>query len=594
MTVEDVLADWNLIYSTCYRPSPLPPLSSAASSYLTRAADKDLQELEHEVAIWKGKSNVMGAVVGGEELTAFCKEIQCNFIDMSFPPYPSTLTGPQSTASSPTGVVTSSRRASHFLPSSAGGSSRFSCLFGPFPPTRVSLQQGALGDCWLVSALTALSERPRLIENAFPSLHNPGGHDYGEEGKGDLCECSIIDDGYVSCLLYLQGIPCLITLDTYLPCYPLSGPLYCKSPCGSTWAPMVEKAFAKAAGGYMNLVGGYAYEGMMDVTGCPTYYYSLGDYEVKEGIRDGWFWKDIMVGAMERRWLMTCTTRGESKNGEEKEGEGDYMEDGSFNGLVSGHAYTILWCGSILGHSLLHIRNPWGGFEWRGDWSKGSLLWTKEAKEEVRRLCGEEGGEEGSFWMSVGDWVRRFESVSICMVTDSRNTAWNCVRKKIVFRRDDDSDEGIGVGADKIIAPKAGKNVGWTEGERDPSSSKGASGLASQYPLRCPVYRLAVSSKTDCVITIHNRDVRLQEGGVGEGDYPPVGVSLIKQTKDSKVGGGGFGGGLGLVGMGAGGYQLVGCKGIRKERQVQTEMMEVRGSDSWSEATAKALYRLLA
>ena len=59
LTLEDNLGEWNLAYSTSYRPSPLPPLSSAASLYLTRAADKDLQSVNQEVALWKSKSGML-------------------------------------------------------------------------------------------------------------------------------------------------------------------------------------------------------------------------------------------------------------------------------------------------------------------------------------------------------------------------------------------------------------------------------------------------------------------------------------------------------------------------------------------------------
>jgi len=29
-------------------------------------------------------------------------------------------------------------------------------------------------------------------------------------------------------------------------------------------------------------------------------------------------------------------------------------------------------------HKLVKLRNPWGGGEWKGDWSDESYLWTKE------------------------------------------------------------------------------------------------------------------------------------------------------------------------------------------------------------------------
>jgi calpain-15 len=33
---------------------------------------------------------------------------------------------------------------------------------------------------------------------------------------------------------------------------------------------------------------------------------------------------------------------------------------------------------------LLNLRNPWGNFEWDGNWSDSSPLWTEEIKQIVK------------------------------------------------------------------------------------------------------------------------------------------------------------------------------------------------------------------
>jgi hypothetical protein len=82
-------------------------------------------------------------------------------------------------------------------------------------------------------------------------------------------------------------------------------------------------------------------------------------------------------------------------------------------GLVSGHAYSVIQVKEGLGQKLLNIRNPWGEFEWDGPWSDNSPYWTEEMIEEFRPNFD---ANDGAFWMSLEDFVAKFEEVSICKV----------------------------------------------------------------------------------------------------------------------------------------------------------------------------------
>jgi hypothetical protein len=45
----------------------------------------------------------------------------------------------------------------------------------------------------------------------------------------------------------------------------------------------------------------------------------------------------------------------------------------------------------------LNIRNPWGSFEWQGDWSDGDKKkWNPEAIEVIKPVFG----DDGTFWMA--------------------------------------------------------------------------------------------------------------------------------------------------------------------------------------------------
>jgi len=75
----------------------------------------------------------------------------------------------------------------------------------------------------------------------------------------------------------------------------------------------------------------------------------------------------------------------------------------SDNGLVAGHAYSILDVKEVNGHQLIQCRNPWGQGEWNGMWSDDNNFgeWTEEMCEAV----GKTFGDDGKFWMSIEDFV---------------------------------------------------------------------------------------------------------------------------------------------------------------------------------------------
>ena len=79
------------------------------------------------------------------------------------------------------------------------------------------------------------------------------------------------------------------------------------------------------------------------------------------------------------------------------------------------------------GNQLLNIRNPWGAFEWGGDWSDISPLWTKEMKALIKPVLDK---NDGTFWMVYQDFVTHFKSVNVCKVKN-----WDDVRIKGKFIR---------------------------------------------------------------------------------------------------------------------------------------------------------------
>jgi len=89
------------------------------------------------------------------------------------------------------------------------------------------------------------------------------------------------------------------------------------------------------------------------------------------------------------------------------------------DGLVAGHAYAVLQCRELYGIRLMQLRNPWGRFEWTGDWSDASALWDTHLEIQAalwrERAAHRPGGsDEGSFWMSFKDFYSLFDQLDVC------------------------------------------------------------------------------------------------------------------------------------------------------------------------------------
>jgi calpain-15 len=131
---------------------------------------------------------------------------------------------------------------------------------------------------------------------------------------------------------------------------------------------LLEKAYAKLHGNYFTLRGGFANEGMIDLTGCPTECFDFEEDEVQDMIKSGELFQKIKEHD-DLGYLISASTPGEDV----------WTETGgpeATGGLVPGHAYSVIEVKEVYGHQLLQLRNPWGSFEWDGDWGDNSDLWT--------------------------------------------------------------------------------------------------------------------------------------------------------------------------------------------------------------------------
>jgi hypothetical protein len=203
-----------------------------------------------------------------------------------------------------------------------------------------------------------------------------------------------------------------------------------------TWLPLLEKAYAKAHGDYQAIEGGFAGEGVEDLTGGIATYIASEDVLDKDKL-----WAELLQ--VNDKFLFGCGSRQGRDN--------DPADD---EGFVRGHAYTVLAAKEIdkpkniieeeerqaikAGRKytekkrtekirLLKLRNPWGRQEWNGAWSDGSKEWTAEVMKELKHTFG----DDGIFWISYPDFLRFYPEIDRIRLIGSEWTVtqqWTAVK----------------------------------------------------------------------------------------------------------------------------------------------------------------------
>ncbi|KAI0470722.1 hypothetical protein GGR56DRAFT_678606 [Xylariaceae sp. FL0804] len=268
-------------------------------------------------------------------------------------------------------------------------------------PTANDVRQGRDGDCWLLAALCTLSNKRGLIERVCVARDEAVGvYGFVFHRDGEWIS-EIIDDklfltkpdfeeSFLERMLW-EDRERINSEEQYRRTYQSgSGALYfaqCEE-ANETWLPLLEKAYAKAHGDYAAIEGGFTGEGIEDLTGGVTTELYTTDILDKEH-----FWAHELMRVNDE-FLFGCST------GMWGGGWGDRK------GIVERHAYSVMKAVEMDGRRLVLLKNPWGKGEWKGAWSDGSKEWTVEWLTKL----GHRFGDDGSFWISYDDLLRRYQA----------------------------------------------------------------------------------------------------------------------------------------------------------------------------------------
>jgi len=240
--------------------------------------------------------------------------------------------------------------------------------------------QGALGNCWFLSALSVLAQEGiKKIESLFV--------------------CAQPKLGFYGLRFFKDNEWRVVFVDDRLPVKGGKPAFGGGQDPREFWVALLEKAYAKLHGSYGAIESGSIVDGLVDLTG-------EAGHTVKQLEPTKQFWNRLLLNQKEG-FLMGCSSTHPSAGAESE----------TAMGILLNHAYGILVVKEVDGHKLLRIRNPWGRREWKGRWSDGAKEWNAK----YRRAFNQVDADDGTFHICFEDFCRHFNSLYLVRVLTTRS-----------------------------------------------------------------------------------------------------------------------------------------------------------------------------
>ncbi|WKY17158.1 hypothetical protein Q1695_001628 [Nippostrongylus brasiliensis] len=279
--------------------------------------------------------------------------------------------------------------------------------------------QGILGNCWFVSACSALTHNQHLLNRVIPDAES-------QEWSPKRHYAGIFRFRFWRFGRWVE-----VVIDDLLPTR--EGKLLfarSKTP-NEFWSALLEKAFAKLYGCYENLVGGHLSDALQDVSGGVAETINIARFlrsdaadtpqllfnNLKEA-----FDNDALIVAAIAVVLFAAKTK-------------DEIEQTLDCGLVKGHAYAVTAVRyveldarsggfrSAFGFhdriQMIRLQNPWGEKEWNGPWSDDSKEW-EQVTDSQKHSLGITVDEDGEFWMPWTSFIEFFTDISVCQMFNTK------------------------------------------------------------------------------------------------------------------------------------------------------------------------------
>ncbi|CAF1323097.1 unnamed protein product, partial [Rotaria sordida] len=243
-------------------------------------------------------------------------------------------------------------------------------------PEPSDIEQGLLGNCWLVTALSLISERPRMLQHI-------------------LLTQNINDEGVYLVRLCHNGLWKTIIVDDSFPCYFDDMLLFSKARRRQLYIPLIEKACAKLFGSYSKLISGQIEEGLQLFTGAPCDHIDLENDD--EPIDSDLVWAKLLSSCQANLLIGASTSRTDVNK--------DVYDQFKVHG---NHAFSILAAHALdndLGRFVL-LRDPHAHSCYTDERVTPEVL-------QILRTVHKAHRSSGAFWMEWSKFLLLFSKITI-------------------------------------------------------------------------------------------------------------------------------------------------------------------------------------
>ncbi|CAF1171562.1 unnamed protein product [Rotaria sp. Silwood1] len=299
-------------------------------------------------------------------IKSFCQKTKIHFVDDQFPPSSRSIGNiDHSFQWLRISDIASSSKGDHLLDWTVYSS-----------PEPSDIQQGLLGDCWLLAALALITERPKMLQHIVLTK-------------------TVNEQGVYLIRLCHHGLWKTIIIDDCFPCAKDNQLAYSKASGRQLYVPLIEKACAKLFGSYADLIGGHTEEGLQLLTGAPSIRINLNPHDCILDSQIAWA---KLLSACEARLLIGAATGRTDVNEEEYERVH----------INRNHAFSILaaYFLSEISMQFVLVRDPHARVDYKEDIITSSILTQLNSMISFHL-------PSGAFWISWPVFLQFFESITI-------------------------------------------------------------------------------------------------------------------------------------------------------------------------------------